>query len=105
MALEKWLLAMAYENTSLSKEKLEKSIQYIYRNCNSVSVVSLIASISMAYPFIVGENMLPIFSFEAAFIWDIHRFSAELNAFSPGEALNSIKNFNVDQWAYVLTNN
>ncbi len=83
MALEKWMLGLAGQGDSTSRDTLNKAIQYIYKNSNSISLVSVIASISMAYPFIIGENMLPLFSFEEGFIWDIHRLTSETNALSP----------------------
>ncbi|MBN8857080.1 MAG: hypothetical protein J0H29_01755 [Sphingobacteriales bacterium] len=83
MALEDYLLDLAIEKSESSKSLLRKIIDMLYRNSRSIATTAIIASVSTAYPFIIMNQMFPLFRFKEAFLWDIQRFLGERHIYLP----------------------
>jgi energy-coupling factor transporter ATP-binding protein EcfA2 len=83
MALENYLLDLAKNNTEANRQLLKQIVDQLYGHNISVSVTAVIASLAMAYPFVLREQMLPIFSFKESFNWDFQRYLAERDIFTP----------------------
>lgn len=80
MALEKNLLDLC---GSSNKEAVNYAFDYIFNNSNNVGTTAVLASVSMAYPEIVGEKMLPLFSVKEFYEWDLSRAIQESASLSP----------------------
>lgn len=80
IALERYL----YELGKIESEKVDEIIQSffdkIYTKSNSVVLVSVLASITMAYPNKTGNKLLPLLSDKSFFKWDSHRWMGEHTA-------------------------
>ncbi|MGS0748654.1 hypothetical protein [Halpernia sp. GG3] len=75
VALERYL----YEIGKLNLEEVDQFIQsffdQIYTKANSVVLISVVSSITMAYPEKVGDKFLPLLSDKHIFDWDRNRWS------------------------------
>jgi hypothetical protein len=85
VALERYL----YEIGSIESEQIDTFLQTfydkIYKKSNSVILLSVLSSITMAYPEKVGNKLLPFLSDKYFFIWDRHR---QMNEYNSGALLN-----------------
>lgn len=85
VALERYL----YEIGGIESEKIDTILQTfydkIYKKSNSVILLSVLSSITMAYPQKVGNKLLPFLSDKYFFIWDRHR---QMNEYNSGALLN-----------------
>lgn len=85
MALESYLLGLAEEKSESSKKLLLEIIDILYKSSKSIATTAIIASVSTAYPFIIRDRMLPLFRFKEAILWDLRRYSSEMNIYLPYE--------------------
>ncbi len=85
MSIEKYLLEVAKHKTQASKHLLKLLFNYFLKNSNSVAVTSVLSSIAIAYPEEVEEEMLPLFSVEEFYSWDISRSIGETSAMAPSD--------------------
>ncbi|OYQ37001.1 hypothetical protein CHU92_08995 [Flavobacterium cyanobacteriorum] len=80
VALERYL----YELGKLESEKIDETIQLffdeIYTKTNSVVLLSVLASITQAYPKKVGNKFLPLLTDKRFFEWDSQRWIREYSA-------------------------
>jgi ABC-type oligopeptide transport system ATPase subunit len=80
VALERYL----YELGKIESEKVDEIIQSffdeIYTKGNSVVLVSVLASITMAYPKKNGNKLLPLLSDKHFFEWESYRWMSEHTA-------------------------
>lgn len=85
VALERYL----FEIGGIESEKIDTILQTfydkIYKKSNSVILLSVLSSITMAYPQKVGNKLLPLLSDKYFFIWDRHR---QMNEYNSGALLN-----------------
>jgi hypothetical protein len=75
LGLEAFLLDLAMEEDACL---LESVIKYIYENTNNIAPFGVIASIGMAYPWIVGEGMMPLLRTEEFYEFDAERAKFEM---------------------------
>lgn len=77
ISLEKYL----YELGKIESEEINEIIQLffdkIYTESNSVILISVLSSITMAYPKKVGEKVLPLVSDKNFFTWDRMRWLSD----------------------------
>lgn len=73
MSLEKFLLELADIQSQKSKNKLKSIYNYLLRNSNNVAVTGVLASIAIAYPKEVEEEMIPLFTVKEFYFWDLAR--------------------------------
>ncbi|TSE03272.1 hypothetical protein [Aquimarina algiphila] len=85
MSLEKYLLDKAKITTKDSKHKdnLKLIFNYLLKNSNNVAVTSVLASVAMAYPKVIEEEMLPLFSIKEFYEWEITRSIKESSTLAP----------------------
>ncbi|MCF3109554.1 ATP-binding protein [Niabella sp. CC-SYL272] len=81
MALEHYVLGLAVDNTRESRLLLAEIIDRLYKESKTVATTAIIASVSMAYPFVVRENMIPLFRCKEFLLWDLQRRLSEQNIF------------------------
>ena len=88
MALENWLIAMVEHSDKT--EKVERVIDYIMRNSNSVMTTAVIASVATGFPEKLGRAALPLLRTPDLYHWDMirsiqERTERELNWFGPSQ--------------------
>lgn len=83
MALENYLLSLAKEYSESSRKLLLNLIALLYKESKSIATTAIIASVSTAYPFIIQKQMMPLFSFKEAFLWDLSRCFSERHIYLP----------------------
>jgi hypothetical protein len=91
MALEKWMLQMAeFANKKKTaekflhfKEQLMLTYDYLLKNSRSVATTSVLVSVATAYPDLLAEKMLPIFTVKEFYKWDLERCHHEHSALAP----------------------
>lgn len=83
MALENHLLDLQTDIDERSKKELDFIVNKLFKESISISTTAIIASAAEANPFVVGTNMLPIFSFKESFKWDLDRLHGEREIFTP----------------------
>lgn len=94
MAFEKWLLKRAQSN---DRKTIEYVFNYVLHHSNSVCMISILASVSLAYPFVVGECMFPLFSSVDLIRWDLHRFASERGYVSIGFPLEGKEHADIER--------
>jgi len=80
MTLEKYLLEVAEPKSEKSKKNLQYMFRYLLKNTNNVAITSVLASIAMAYPEEIEEEMIPILSVKEFFEWDLSRSIQEFSS-------------------------
>jgi archaellum biogenesis ATPase FlaH len=80
IALEKYLLALANSKTMDSRNRINSHFGYLIKNSNNVAIMSVLASIAMAHPEEIQEEVLPIFSIKEFYEWDFTRVFKENSA-------------------------
>lgn len=91
MALEKWMLQMAeFANKEQAaerfphfKERLMLAYDYLLKNSRSVATTSVLVSVATAYPDLLAEKILPIFTVREFYKWDLERCHHERSALAP----------------------
>jgi hypothetical protein len=91
MALEKWMLQMAEfaskkeaaERLQHFKERLMLAYDYLLKNSRSVATTSVLVSVATAYPDLLAEKILPIFTVKEFYKWDLERCHHESRALAP----------------------
>lgn len=83
MSLERYILQTAACKTQITKANVKFIFDYLLRKSNNVTVTSVLASISIAYPEEVGEAMLPILGVREFYSWDISSAAHESTAMWP----------------------
>jgi ABC-type oligopeptide transport system ATPase subunit len=78
MALEYYLLEVA-EWGEAFKDYLQKLIHKLYIKSTSVATTSVISSICQAYPLMVDEKLLPLFTHRKLISWDVSRFTGDFH--------------------------
>ncbi|MEO7264587.1 MAG: hypothetical protein ABIW38_06715 [Ferruginibacter sp.] len=81
MALECYFLEVA-EWGEAFKEYLQKLIHVLYTKSSSVATTSVISSICQAYPLMVDEKLLPLFTHRKLISWDVSRFTGDFHPFN-----------------------
>lgn len=81
MALEYYLLEVA-EWGEAFKDYLQKLIHTLYTKSNSIATTSVISSICQAYPLMVDEKLLPLFTHRKLISWDVSRFTGDFHPFN-----------------------
>ena len=79
-SLEKYLLILAEIKTEDSRIILKSRMNYLLKNSNNVAITSVLASVAMAYPQEVQEELLPILSVREFYEWDFNRATQESSA-------------------------
>jgi archaellum biogenesis ATPase FlaH len=82
MGLEKYLLDLAKIKSVDSRNKLKTRFYYLLKHSNNIAITSVLASVAMAYPEEIQEEMLPIFSVKEFYDWDSSRAINEKSAFA-----------------------
>lgn len=77
MALERYLLHLAESKDKYSHAILHWTIDQLFLKSHSVATTSVIASVSLAYPDIVGLRLLPLFRTKEFFDYDRVRYAHE----------------------------
>jgi len=88
MALEKFLFETAEASTPASGYKQLRSLfNIILEHSTSVATTAVLASVSMAYPEVVGEDFIPLVSDIQILEWEMSRYGSELpsHAIFPGD--------------------
>lgn len=83
MALEKWLLILGKSKKSKDHEMLIYAVKFLLQKSNSVMTTSIVTSVSMAYPFILKNELIPIFSVPDFFNLDRARYLYRENIIAP----------------------
>lgn len=79
ISLEKYLLEIA--RFKVPENKLLKSItDYLLENSNSVTIISVLTSVFIAYSKAFGDTILPILRVREFYEWDTHRATREHSA-------------------------
>jgi hypothetical protein len=96
MSLEKYLLEIAALDTEVSKSNVKFIFNYLLRNSNNVAVTSVLASIAIAYPTVVENEMIPLLSVREFYEWDLSRAAQEPFALAPHD--DSISFAQKERW-------
>jgi hypothetical protein len=72
-SLEKYLLETVRNNSDVSRKNLKFMFKYLLKESNNVAITSVLNSISIAYPEVVEEEMLPLLSVKEFYEWDLSR--------------------------------
>jgi len=83
LSLEKYLLKCASEDSPSVQNFFRLIFEYILKNSNNTMLISVLASVSIAFPQCVGELMLPILRVKDFYLFDLARSSREYSALSP----------------------
>ncbi len=83
MALEKWMLALGESEKKEDHKLLINAVKYLLRNSNSAMTTGVISSVSMAYPFILKQELLPIFTIPEFFFLDKMRWISRKQVLAP----------------------
>lgn len=83
MSLEKYLLEIARMGCEVSRNMMSYMFDYIMKNSNNVALMSVLSSVTMAYPKEVGATMLPLFSVKEFYDWDLSRAMHESSSLAP----------------------
>ncbi|MCL2722705.1 MAG: hypothetical protein FWD47_15355, partial [Treponema sp.] len=83
MSLEKFLLETAIEKTDVSKKILKLMFDYVLKNSNNIAPLSVLTSVTIAYPDEVEEAMLPLLSVREFYEWDLNRAIGESSSLNP----------------------
>jgi hypothetical protein len=77
ISLEHFLLECAKTKSKTSKSNIQYMFEYLLEKTNNVAIPSVLASVAMAYPEEVSQEMLPLFTVKEFFDWDSSRFASE----------------------------
>ena len=83
MSFEKFLLEMATRKTDVSKANLKFIFDYVLKHSNNIAPLSVLTSVSIAYPKEVKEAMLPLLSVLEFYDWEISRAIQEHTTLAP----------------------
>ncbi len=83
MSLEKYLLETAQLKTEVSKSNMKFMFDYLFRMSNNVAITGVLASVAMAEPEVIEEQIAPLFSVREFYRWDMDRTLQESSAFAP----------------------
>lgn len=83
MSLEKYLLEIAHLRTDVSKSNIKFMFDYLLRNSNNVATTGVLASVAMAEPEVIEEQIVPLFSVKEFYQWDMDRTLHESSALAP----------------------
>ncbi len=83
MQLEKYLLDLAASKTEANRANLKLLYNYLLKNSNSVMITGVLASVAMAYPTEVEEEMLPLVSVKEIYQWESSRPMQEHTSLAP----------------------
>lgn len=83
MTLEKHLLDLASTKTEKSRKNLKSVFNHLLRNSNSVMITAVLASVAMAYPTEVEEEMLPLVTIKEMYRWESVRPLQEQSTLAP----------------------
>jgi hypothetical protein len=75
MALERYLFELAEAGNS---KMLHSIFDACYTGSVSVATTAVLCSVAMAYPKIVGKDVLPLLSDKHVYLWDLSRFMGEV---------------------------
>lgn len=78
IALERYLYELGKIDSDNVNEIIQSFFDEIFTKSNSVILLSVVASITMAFPIKVGDKFLPLLSDKHLFDWDRNRWSAEI---------------------------
>lgn len=83
MSFEKFLLDLANLNTENSRKNIATIFEYVYANTNNIAPLSILSSITMAYPKVVNESMLPLLKIREVYEYDLQRAIQEASSLAP----------------------
>jgi hypothetical protein len=83
LSVEKYLLECASKNSPTMQKIVKFLFDYIFKNSNNIMLTSILASVSIAYPQVVEESMLPLLRAKEFYHFDLMRASREHSALSP----------------------
>ena len=81
MGLEQYLLEVAGLGDGF-KEHLQKLLHILYTKSNSIATTGVISSICQAYPLLVDDKVLPLFTHRKLISWDVSRFTHDFHPLS-----------------------
>ena len=82
LSVEKYLLECASQNTPSTHKIIHYIFNYVFQNSNNIMLTSVLASISIAYPRVVEDSMLPLLRLKYFFLFDLLRAAREDTTFS-----------------------
>lgn len=83
MSLEKYLMEKAQVKTNINKSNTKFIFDYLLRNSNNVATTGVLASVAIAYPEVVEEQIVPLLSVKEFYEWDSSRRLQENSALAP----------------------
>lgn len=83
MALEKWMFELGKSEKDEDHKLLANAVKYLLKNSNSAMTTAVVSSVSMAYEFILKQELLPIFTIPEFFILDKMRWIYRKNVLGP----------------------
>ena len=83
ISLEKYLLTIASWKNETSKKLLKRYFKYLIERSNNVTITSVLASVSIAYPQEVKEGLLFVLGTKEFYRWDSNRAVSEHAALAP----------------------
>lgn len=83
MALEQYLFELA-EGEKNDSIYIQNIFFYLLAKSRSVAITSVLASVALRFPKIVGKGVLPLFTSKHFFFWEMQRYSSELPMVSMG---------------------
>lgn len=83
MSLEKYLLETAQLKTEVSKSNTKFMFDYLLRKSNNVAVAGVLASVAIAHPEVVEEQIVPLLSVKEFYKWDSSRSFQEGSSLAP----------------------
>lgn len=96
VSLEKYLYELGQIESDHVNSILQSFFDKVYNNSNNVILLSVLASITMAYPNKVGDKFLPLLSTKLFFDWDRNRWlndyskNSFLGFFGNGDAIGEL---------------
>lgn len=78
ISLERYLYELGKIDYKEVNELIQSFFDEIFTKSNSVILLSVVASITMAFPMKVGDKFLPLLSDKYIFDWDRNRWSSEI---------------------------
>lgn len=83
MALEKWLFECASAETKEDNGLTQSAFDFLLNCSETVATSSVLISLAMAYPEVVGNGVFPLLRTRDFYQWDSGRMIAEINASAP----------------------
>jgi len=81
MALEYYLLEVAECGESF-KDYFQQLLHILYTKSKSVATTAVISSVCQAYPLMVDDKLLPLFTHRKLICWDVSRFTDDFHPFN-----------------------